>query len=107
MKHITFNEQSVTSTHGLVILDVLDLHNLGAESQCRNGFCGACRCKLVSGHVKYVSEPIAYFEEGEILPCISVAETDIVISKQAYPWLDLNLASHVITTNVWCQLSYI
>ncbi|WCZ01230.1 class I ribonucleotide reductase maintenance protein YfaE [Vibrio parahaemolyticus] len=83
MKQITFNEQKVTSSHDQVILDVLDSHNLGAESQCRNGFCGVCRCKLVSGDVKYVNEPLAYFEEGEILPCISIAESDIVLSKHS------------------------
>ncbi|EGR3000166.1 MULTISPECIES: class I ribonucleotide reductase maintenance protein YfaE [Vibrio harveyi group] len=79
MKHITFNEKKVVSNHDEVILDVLDLHNLDAESQCRNGFCGACRCKLISGRVKYINEPIAYFEEGEILPCISIAESDVVL----------------------------
>lgn len=65
------------------ILESMEQAGLSPEYNCRDGHCGACRCNLLKGDVKYVNEPIAYFENGEILPCISIAESDIVLSKHS------------------------
>ncbi|MBU2882356.1 2Fe-2S ferredoxin-like protein [Psychrosphaera sp. B3R10] len=46
---------------------------------CREGFCGACRCKLKSGTVEYINEPLAFVRKGEILTCCSKPTTDIEI----------------------------
>lgn len=46
---------------------------------CREGFCGACRCKLKSGTVEYINEPLAFVRSGEILTCCSTPVTDIEI----------------------------
>lgn len=46
---------------------------------CRNGFCGACRTRLICGKVTYLNEPLAYVRTGEILPCVCIAAEDLEI----------------------------
>lgn len=50
---------------------------------CRNGSCRACRCRLLAGAVSYRIEwPGLLAEEkaeGWILPCVALAQTDVVI----------------------------
>lgn len=39
--------------------------------QCREGYCGSCRVRLVSGShpIDYPTPPLAMIDEDEILPC--------------------------------------
>lgn len=55
------------------------MENAGVETHyhCRNGFCGACRTRLVAGQVNYTTEPLAYVRQGDILPCVCIAVTDL------------------------------
>ncbi|GHB74887.1 (2Fe-2S) ferredoxin [Psychrosphaera saromensis] len=46
---------------------------------CKEGFCGACRCKLKSGSISYINEPLAFVRKGEILTCCSIPNEDIEI----------------------------
>ncbi|CAI0848231.1 2Fe-2S ferredoxin-like protein [Serratia proteamaculans] len=59
------------------LLDVLELHDVEVEYQCRSGYCGACRLKLVKGDVVYRQPPLAFINDGEILPCCCMPLTDI------------------------------
>jgi ferredoxin len=56
-------------------------------SSCRNGTCRTCLCKLESGSIRYLIEwPGVSREEkqeGLILPCVAVAETDVVLTVPA------------------------
>ena len=56
-------------------------------SSCRNGTCRTCLCKLESGTIRYLIEwPGVSREEkqeGLILPCVAVAETDVVLNVPA------------------------
>ncbi|RVT44624.1 2Fe-2S ferredoxin-like protein [Rheinheimera sediminis] len=61
------------------LLDALEAQKQQVNYQCREGYCGACRCKLLSGSVSYINEPLAFVRKGEILPCCSVPITDIEI----------------------------
>lgn len=61
------------------ILDTLEQHKQQINFHCREGYCGACRCKLLSGDINYINEPLAFVRKGEFLPCCSVALTDIKI----------------------------
>lgn len=61
------------------LLDALEHQQLEVNFHCREGYCGACRCKLLSGEVKYINEPLAFVRKGEFLPCCSVPVTDIEI----------------------------
>ncbi|PLL91046.1 2Fe-2S ferredoxin, partial [Klebsiella michiganensis] len=49
------------------------------EYQCREGYCGSCRLRLVSGQVDWLTEPLAFVQPGEILPCCCRAKGDIEI----------------------------
>lgn len=61
------------------LLDFLEQQKHNVSFQCREGFCGACRCKLVAGQVRYLQEPLAFVRRGEFLPCCSVPLGDIEI----------------------------
>jgi ferredoxin len=56
-------------------------------SSCRNGTCRTCLCKLESGTIRYLIEwPGVSREEkqeGLMLPCVAVAETDVVLNVPA------------------------
>lgn len=61
------------------LLESLECHRLEVHSHCREGFCGACRTKLVSGEVEYTTDPLAYIDDDEILPCCCIPKSDLVI----------------------------
>lgn len=73
-REISFLEQEDKN-----ILNALDRNNIESHYHCRDGFCGACRCKLISGEVKYAVEPLAFVAEDEILTCCAQPITDIKI----------------------------
>lgn len=79
---------SVKVTQGAVIdfngscrtlLEALEQQQLQVNFHCREGYCGACRCKLLQGEISYLNEPLAFVRKGEFLPCCSVPKTDIEI----------------------------
>ncbi|MBW2107758.1 MAG: 2Fe-2S iron-sulfur cluster binding domain-containing protein [Deltaproteobacteria bacterium] len=52
------------------------------ETDCEQGFCGICKCRLVSGEVDMEAQDGLDdndLEDNMILPCVSVPKTDIVI----------------------------
>lgn len=61
------------------LLDSLQKRSVDVLYHCREGFCGACRCKITSGEVTYINEPLAFVRRGEILTCCSKPKTDIEI----------------------------
>jgi len=61
------------------LLEFLEQHQQSVNFHCREGFCGACRCKLLSGEVRYLQEPLAFVRRGEFLPCCSVPLSTISI----------------------------
>ena len=64
------------------ILETVEKNGLEIHSQCRDGFCGACRTKLIAGNVEYTSDPLAFFDDDEFLPCCSKPISDIKIEIQ-------------------------
>ncbi|HBR0173752.1 TPA: 2Fe-2S ferredoxin-like protein [Klebsiella pneumoniae] len=61
------------------ILEQLESAGVPVESQCRSGFCGACRLKKKSGKVTYNYFPLAYVGADEILPCCCRPCGDVVL----------------------------
>jgi ferredoxin len=59
------------------LLEVFEQNQLPVEYQCRSGYCGACRMKLLKGQVSYQQTPLACMQKGEILPCCCRAVSDI------------------------------
>ena len=64
------------------ILETLEQANVATEFHCREGFCGACRCKLTKGEVEYTVDPLAFIDDDEILPCVTKPITDIEIQTE-------------------------
>lgn len=61
------------------ILEVIEQQQPDINYQCREGYCGACRCKLITGTIQYLNEPLAFVRQGEFLPCCSIPLTNIDI----------------------------
>ncbi|WP_372871822.1 class I ribonucleotide reductase maintenance protein YfaE [Shewanella sp.] len=59
------------------LLEALEIKKIRIFSECRSGFCGACKTKVLSGNVQYFSEPLAALEEDECLPCCCIPEADL------------------------------
>lgn len=68
---LLFNQQHLT------LLDALEQKKVSTFSECRNGFCGQCKTKIISGSVSYITEPLVTLEADECLPCCCVPDTDI------------------------------
>lgn len=71
------------ASDSLTVLEAAGFANLRLPRSCRNGTCRTCMCRLVSGAVSYTIEwPGLSREEkaeGFILPCVAIAESDMVI----------------------------
>lgn len=61
------------------LLEHLLKKNIPVEYQCKEGYCGACRCKLISGSIKKNKNTIAFVNKDEILLCSSKPKSDINI----------------------------
>lgn len=61
------------------LLITLEKHKIDVHYHCREGFCGACRTKLISGEVEYKVDPLACIDDDEILACCCVPLSDIEI----------------------------
>lgn len=62
------------------LLDALEIQEIKIEYQCRAGYCGSCRLKLIKGLVTYYRKPaLALINDSEILPCHCMPLTDIEI----------------------------
>ena len=75
---VTGTELSCPDEHPS-LLAALESHAVTVEYQCREGYCGSCRCKLVAGQVQWLTKPLAFIQEGEILPCCYKPQGDIEI----------------------------
>lgn len=60
---------------GIALIDFLPNHHY----ECRSGFCGQCKCSLVSGSISTSQQPICELNTNEILPCISSATSTVII----------------------------
>ena len=79
VKVVVKNLLSLEFSTERTLLEALEAKQQPVNYQCREGYCGACRCKLLAGSVSYINEPLAFVRKGEILPCCSVPLTDIEI----------------------------
>lgn len=63
------------------LLNCLENNGVEVHYHCRDGFCGACRVKLLDGQIEYPNgEPLAFVGEGEILPCCCVPTSNISLA---------------------------
>ncbi|EGM70239.1 class I ribonucleotide reductase maintenance protein YfaE [Shewanella sp. HN-41] len=59
------------------LLQALEAKKVSMFSECRSGFCGACKTRIISGKVSYLSEPLAELAHDECLPCCCVPSEDL------------------------------
>ncbi|MEQ5842499.1 2Fe-2S iron-sulfur cluster-binding protein [Paraburkholderia acidicola] len=75
--------QTFEAPDSLTVLEAAGFANLRLPRMCRNGTCRTCLCRMASGEVRYLIEwPGVSREEkadGFILPCVAVAQSDLVI----------------------------
>ena len=69
----------VTAPADTTLLNALEAQNVHVHYHCREGFCGACRTKLIEGKVEYTTDPLAFIDDDEILPCCCVAVSPLKI----------------------------
>jgi len=78
---------SFEAPDSLTILEAAGFANLRLPRSCRNGTCRTCLCRMTAGRVRYTIEwPGMSREEkadGYILPCVAIAQTDVVIEVPA------------------------
>lgn len=79
MISIQTNDGTAITNSGGTLLETLEKAGLPVESQCRKGFCGACRTKVTKGEVEYSSEPLGFTRKGEVLACICRPKTNLEI----------------------------
>lgn len=78
MSPLTFkvNGQTVCGNSREPLLVQLEKAGFQPEYQCRNGMCGACRCKLKVGAVDQ-QDAMAFVGPNEILACCSVPKSHL------------------------------
>lgn len=79
-KHIIFiqDQELAFNSQDKTLLNCLEKNDVEVHYHCRDGFCGACRVKLVQGKITYPNgDPLAFVGEGEILPCCCIPVSDI------------------------------
>lgn len=59
------------------LLMALEQKKVKMFSECRNGYCGACKTKVISGSVTYHTEPLVHLEKDECLPCCCSPSSDL------------------------------
>ena len=63
---IDIGKKSLRSQDNESVLETLERENIDVNYNCREGFCGVCRTKLLSGSVDYRVEPLAFIDDDEI-----------------------------------------
>ncbi|MDD3620427.1 MAG: 2Fe-2S iron-sulfur cluster binding domain-containing protein [Desulfobulbaceae bacterium] len=64
------------------ILELAEENGIDLEYECRQGFCGTCKVKLLSGTVDMETEDGLEDDDkraGFILACVAVPQSDIVL----------------------------
>jgi ferredoxin len=88
-KTITLAGQQWTfeATAPATVLAAAERAGIRLPSSCRNGTCRTCLCRLESGAVHYTIDwpgvSLDERREGYILPCVAVADTDLVLEAPA------------------------
>lgn len=71
---------NVPASNKFTLLQQIERKGIRVETQCREGFCGACRTTLVSGQVSYTEQPLAYAGAGEVILCCAMATTEVTLN---------------------------
>jgi len=73
------DHETVQHRPNISLLESIEIQEIPVHFHCRQGYCGACRTKLIKGEVEYTTFPLAYIDDDEILPCCCYPLTDLEI----------------------------
>jgi len=73
---------TLPSKDGDSVLETLEKANLDVHFNCREGYCGVCRTKLLAGTVEYRVEPLAFIDDDEILTCCTIPTSNLKIKME-------------------------
>lgn len=76
--------QSFAAEPGQTILEAAEAAGVSIENSCRNGVCGSCKMRKVSGDVKFDELPVLSQEDigpDHILTCIAKPLNDIMLAE--------------------------
>lgn len=79
---VTFARSGVTASWSASsgsLLELAEAHGLSPPYSCRSGICHTCACRLETGEVEYVEEPIDPPAAGLVLICCSKPRTDVIL----------------------------
>ena len=79
MPFISTHDTTFALQEGETLLEGLERTGHEIEYQCRSGYCGSCRVKILSGRVSYDDFPLAFVAPGEILACCCRVSENISI----------------------------
>lgn len=79
MALITTRDKTFMLQSGETLLEALERTGHKVEFQCRSGYCGSCRVRLLDGRVDYDELPLAFFGSDEILPCCCRVNSNITV----------------------------
>ena len=77
--HVSGINKALNFHYANNLLESLEAQGVHVPYQCREGYCGGCRTDLIEGQVAYLQEPMAWINEGEILPCCCVPKTALTL----------------------------
>jgi ferredoxin-NADP reductase len=61
------------------LLGCASKNKISLESGCRTGACGSCAIRLLQGKIRYTRDPQFQLKSNEILPCVCIPESDLVL----------------------------
>ena len=76
---LPLQQRSVEHDNRTSLLETLEKNGIFHEYQCRSGYCGSSRVKLLNGRVSYAEMPLAFLQQNEILLCCCRVESDLEI----------------------------
>ncbi|MFD2416424.1 MOSC domain-containing protein [Amycolatopsis pigmentata] len=79
---VTFTRSGLTvpwSDHYATVLDLAEACDVPTRWSCRTGVCHTCQTQILSGSVRYRTEPLEPPAESTTLICCSQPETDVVL----------------------------
>lgn len=59
------------------LLELAEKNSIDVESSCREGDCGACLRRMISGKVNYANEPTCDRETDEVVMCVARPASDL------------------------------
>lgn len=84
---MTFKKDPIVSVQGIpvllftkqhkTLLDGLEFKKIAVYAECRGGFCGACKTKIISGCVSYIQVPLVALAKDECLPCCCIPKENL------------------------------